>query len=74
MIGLGSLETSKMDWDEGVISELSDEKFIFHLMNVDSYECYKSMNMMDILVKSYKMISGYEVQGGYHGFYDAEYV
>jgi hypothetical protein len=29
---------------------------------------------MDILVKSYKMISGYEVQGGYHGFYDAEYV
>ncbi|EGO2744010.1 hypothetical protein DSH65_16030 [Enterococcus faecalis] len=67
MMGLGSLETGKMDWNEGVIFELSDEKFIFHLMNFDPHECYKSMNMMDILGKNYKLVSGQEVQGGYHG-------
>jgi hypothetical protein len=67
MMGIGNLDTGKMDWDEGTIFELSDEKFIFHLMDFEPHECYRSMNMMDILGKSYKIVRGQEVQGGYHG-------
>ncbi|MCU9756312.1 hypothetical protein [Enterococcus faecalis] len=67
MMGMSNLDTGKMDWNEGTIFELSDEKFIFHLMDFEPHECYKSMNMMDILGKSYKIVRGQEVQGGYHG-------
>lgn len=67
MMGLRNIETGKLTWDEGVMFEFSDEKFIFHLMNFEPHKEYKSMNIMDILNKQYKLISGHDVEGGYHG-------
>ncbi|MEQ7068740.1 hypothetical protein [Enterococcus avium] len=67
MMGLKSIDTGMLEYDEGIIFELSDEKFIFHLMNFTPHEQYRTLNRMDILEKKYELISGYDVEGGYHG-------
>jgi len=61
-----TLETGKIEYDEGIIFEFSDDKFIFHLMNFKPHKGKKSMNMMDILNKNYKLVKGSEIDGGYH--------
>lgn len=65
-LGMRSLDTGEIEYDEGIIFELSDEKFIYHLMDFDPHISKKSMNMMDILNKQYKLVNGYDVGGGYH--------
>ena len=68
--GLGHLATGVMTYDEGVIFVLSDEKFIFHLMDFEPHEGYKSLNMMDLLNKTYTLVSGRDLHdGGYHGHF-----
>ncbi|MEK4948650.1 MULTISPECIES: hypothetical protein [Carnobacterium] len=68
MLGLGHLATGELTHDEGTIFELSDEKFIFHLMDFEPHEGYKSLNMMDLLNKTYTLVNGSDLQdGGYHG-------
>lgn len=68
LLGFGDLETGKLIYDEGIVFELSDENFIFHLTNFEPHECHKSMNMMDILNNYYTLISGTDIEnGGYHG-------
>ena len=65
--GLGHLGTGVMTYDEGVIFVLSDEKFIFHLMDFEPHEGYRSLNMMDLLNKTYTLVSGKDLHdSGYH--------
>lgn len=67
LIGLGDISTGKLEFDEGVVYELSDKKFIYNLMNFQKHECFKMTNIFDILNKNYELIEGVEDDGGYHG-------
>lgn len=67
ILGLKDIGTGKLDFDEGVVYELSDDKFIFNLMNFKKHSCYKMTNIFDILKKDYKIIDGVGEDGGYHG-------
>lgn len=60
------IQTTKLNFDEGVVYELTDDKFIFNLMNFDKHEIFKMNNIFDILDAKYKLIIGAGEDGGYH--------
>ncbi len=66
LLGLSDIGTGKEEFDEGVVYELSDDKFIFDLMNFEKHECFPMTNLFDILNKNYDIISGAGQDGGYH--------
>lgn len=66
LFGLKDIGTGKATFDEGVVYELSDDKFIFNLMNFEKHDCYPMTNIFDILNKNYRLIVGVGEQGGYH--------
>ena len=61
------IRTGKITFDEGIVYELSDEKFIFNLMNFPKHSCFDMTNIFDILKKQYTLIEGVGEDGGYHG-------
>lgn len=65
--GLSDIGTGKIEYEDGVVYELSDEKFIFNLMNFKIHSCYKMTNIFDILNKNYELVEGVGETGGYHG-------
>lgn len=65
-LGFKDIDTGKMEFDEGIVYELSDDKFIFNLMNFEIHSCYRMTNMFDILNKDYELIKGVGKTGGYH--------
>lgn len=65
-MGFGDISTGKLSFDEGVVYELSDEKFIYNLMNFPKHNCFKMTNIFDILNKNYELVEGVEENGGYH--------
>ena len=67
LMNLRSYDTGKLIYDEGVVYELCDEKFIFDLMNFTKHSEYDMSNMFDILNKNYRLVSGVGENGGYHG-------
>lgn len=67
LFGLKDIRTGKMPFDEGVVYELSDDNFIFNLMNFPKHDCYKMTNIFDILNKHYTLVEGVGADGGYHG-------
>ena len=66
LFGLPDIGTGKATFDEGVVYELSDDKFIFNLMNFEKHDCYQMNNIFDILNKNYKLVEGVGQHGGYH--------
>lgn len=66
LLGLKDIGTGKANFDEGVVYELSDDKFIFNLMNFERHKCYPMTNIFDILNKSYTIVEGVGEYGGYH--------
>lgn len=66
IMGLKDIGTGKASFEEGVVYELSDEKFIYNLMNFDKHDCYKMTNLFDILKKDYVVVDEAESNGGYH--------
>ena len=66
LFGLRDIGTGKASYEEGVVYELSDDKFIFNLMNFEKHECFQMTNIFDILNKSYTLIEGVGKDGGYH--------
>lgn len=66
IIGFKDLTTGKLDYDEGVVLELSDDKFIYNLMNFEKHDEYQMTNIFDILSGSYKLVEGLGEDGGYH--------
>lgn len=65
-LGMKDVRTGKIIFDEGVVYELSDDKFIFNLMNFPKHSCYEMTNLFDILNKNYKLVEGVGESGGYH--------
>lgn len=66
LLGLAEIETGKDQYDEGVVYELTDDKFIFDLMNFEKHECFEMNDIFDILDKDYHLITGVGNDGGYH--------
>lgn len=66
ILGLQDIDTGKIEFDEGVVYELSDDKFIFNLMNFPKHTCFTMTNIFDILSKKYKLVVGVGENGGYH--------
>lgn len=66
ILGMKDIGTGKATFKEGVVYELSDDKFIFNLMNFEKHSCYEMTNIFDILKKNYKIIQGVGDLGGYH--------
>jgi len=65
-LGLKDIGTGMLNFDEGVVYEFSDDKFIFNLMDFEKHSCFDMTNIFDILNKSYKVIEGVGKDGGYH--------
>lgn len=62
------ISTGSLDFDEGIVYELSDDKFIFNLMNFNKHDQFVMNNIFDILDKKYNLVVGsHDESGGYHG-------
>ena len=66
LLGMKDISTGKITFDEGVVYELSDDKFIFNLLNFPKHPCFSMTNIFDILDKRYTLIEGVGEDGGYH--------
>lgn len=66
LMGMGDIGTGKIEFDEGVVYELSDDKFIFNLMDFEKHSCFEMSNLFDILSRHYKLVNGVGENGGYH--------
>lgn len=67
LMGFGDLGTGKLTYDEGVVYELSDERFIFNLMNFPKHDTFEMTNIFDLLNKNYTIVEGcHDDLGGYH--------
>ena len=66
IMGFKDIQTGKAIFDEGVVYELSDERFIFNLMNFKKLSCYEMTDIFDILKRNYTIIDGVGKMGGYH--------
>lgn len=66
LMGMKDIGTGKIEFDEGIVYEMSDEKFIFNLMNFPKHACFEMTNLFDILRKNYKLVEGVGKDGGYH--------
>ena len=67
---LSDIQTGKIDWDldgKKIVYELSDDKFIFNLLNFQKHDEFIMNNIFDIL-GTYTLIEGcHDASGGYHG-------
>lgn len=66
LMGFKDIGTGKATFDKGTVYELSDDKFIFNLMNFDKHEGYDMTNIFDIVNKNYSVVEGVGRNGGYH--------
>ena len=41
LLGMKDIGTGKITFDEGVVYELSDDKFIYNLMNFEKHSCFR---------------------------------
>ena len=66
LLGLQDIQTGSVEFEEGIVYELSDDKFIFNLMNFEKHNCFRMNDIFDIYDKNYDLIIGAGSQGGYH--------
>lgn len=66
LMGMKDIGTEKLIFDDGVVYELSDDKFIYNLMNFDKHSCFEMTNIFDILKRDYTLVKGLGSNGGYH--------
>lgn len=66
IMGLADIQTGRLELDEGVVYEMSDDKFIFNLMNFEKDTNYKMNDAFDLLDDHYKLVTGLGKDGGYH--------
>lgn len=60
------MQTTKLNYDDGVVYHLTDDKFIFDLLNFEKPDEYVMNNIFDILEKHYKLIVGPGAEGGFY--------
>ncbi|MBZ5964599.1 hypothetical protein KIJ11_08840 [Leuconostoc gelidum subsp. gelidum] len=68
ILNMRSLDVGVLNYDEGQVFELSDEKFIFHLTNFKPKNNVTGINLFSIQNK-YVLVGGENIDGsgGYHG-------
>ena len=66
LMGMKDIGTGKITFEEGVVYELSDDKFIYNLMNFEKHSCFEMTDLFDILKKDYILVKGVGRDGGYH--------
>lgn len=66
LMGFKDIGTGKATFNEGVVYEFSDDKFIFNLMNFEKHSVFSMTNIFDILNKNYILIDGVGKNGSYH--------
>ena len=66
LMGMKDIGTGKITYEEGVVYELSDDKFIYNLMNFEKHSCFEMTDLFDILKKDYILVRGVGRDGGYH--------
>lgn len=66
ILGLPDLQTGKLNFDQGIVYEFSDHKFIFDLINFKKPDRFEMTNIFDILERNYKLISDLGSIGGFH--------
>lgn len=60
------MQTIKINYDEGVVYHMSDDKFIFDLLKFEKPNEYVMNNIFDILEKNYKLQVGPGENGGFY--------
>lgn len=53
-MGFKDIQTGKIDWNmdgKMLVFELSDEKFIFNLLNFEKHDAFEMNNIFDIMEK-----------------------
>lgn len=63
---LKDISTGKYEEDGHIFYELSDDKFMFYLMNFEKEEGIEMTNIFELLNKNYTIIEGVGESGGYH--------
>lgn len=66
IFGFGDIQTGKLEYDKGTVYELSDQKFIYNLINFPLFENMKMTNIFDILKKNYTLTKGSESKNRFH--------
>ena len=67
LMGFKDINTGEIEFDEGIVYEFSDDKFIYNLMKFEKHECYPMTNIFEILKSNYSIVQGVGDMGGYHG-------
>lgn len=68
LMGYADIGTGKEEFDEGVVYEFSDDKFVFNLLNFEKHSCFDMTNIFDITKKNFSIVEGVtDPSGGYHG-------
>lgn len=71
LMGLSDIPTGKIDWNEDgkmLVFELSDDKFIFNLLNFEKFPGFEMNNIFDIMKKNYNLVTG--IHGGKGSFHE----
>lgn len=66
LMGMPDLGTGKLIFDNGIVYEMSDEKFIFNLLNFKKHDSIEMTDIFDILKKDYFIVEGISENGSYH--------
>lgn len=66
LMGLKDISTGREIFDKGIVYELSDDKFIFNLMNFEKHSLIDMTNIFEILNKNYRLVEGIGENGSYH--------
>lgn len=66
IMGMADIGTGKLEFDEGLVYEMSDDKFIFDLMNFERHKEFEMNNIFDLTGDHYSLITGVGENGGYH--------
>lgn len=66
IMGIPDIGTGKETFDDGIVYEMSDEKFIFNLLNFKKHDSFVMTNIFEILNKNYSVVEGVSGKGSYH--------
>lgn len=66
IMGMKDIGTGKETFQEGIVYEMSDEKFIYNLMNFEKSSRLDMTNIFEILNRNYRLVEGIGENGSYH--------
>lgn len=66
IMGMPDIGTGKETFPEGIVYEMSDEKFIYNLMDFEKSSRIDMTNIFEILNRNYRLVQGIGNNGSYH--------